>query len=95
MSNGISVPKGRILVRELEVERKTSGGIILTGESDPDNKAKLGEIVSTNILVDNHKNDLYQVGGKIYFGKYAGASLTHESENYISLLETEIVAIVL
>lgn len=95
MSDGIVVPKGRILVKEIEVERQTAGGIILAGDSDPENKARFGEIVSHSIMVDNHKNSLYKEGGKIYFGKFAGARFTHEGDDYLSLLETEVVAVVL
>ena len=95
MSKGLIVPNGRILVKEIVTERKSAGGIILTGESDPQNKARLGEVVSNSMLVNNQPNDLYKVGGKLFFGKFAGASLTHEYEEYISLLESEIVAVVL
>ena len=95
MSFKLLAPIGRILVKEIEVENQTAGGIILTGDSDPENKARFGEIVSHSILVDNHKNSLYKEGGKIYFGKFAGARLTHEGVSYLSLLETEVAAVVL
>lgn len=95
MSFKLLAPIGRILVKEIEVENQTAGGIILTGDSDPENKARFGEIVSHSILVDNHKNPLYKEGGKIYFGKFAGARFTHEGVNYLSLLETEVAAVVL
>ena len=95
MSFKLLAPIGRILVKEIEVENQTAGGIILTGDSDPENKARFGEIVSHSILVDNHKNPLYKEGGKIYFGKFAGARFTHEGVSYLSLLETEVAAVVL
>ena len=60
MSFKLLAPIGRILVKEIEVENQTAGGIILTGDSDPENKARFGEIVSHSILVDNHKNPLYK-----------------------------------
>ena len=94
--NGLNVitPNGRILVKEIEVENKSAGGIILTETSDPDNKSRLGEIVYNGITVNNlHKNRDYSKGNKVYFGKYAGAALVVDGVKYISMLESEIVGI--
>lgn len=90
----VITPNGRILVKEVEVENKSAGGIILTETSDPDNKARLGEIVYNGITVNNlHKNKDYSKGNKVYFGKYAGATLVVDGVKYISMLESEIVGI--
>lgn len=89
----IITPNGRILVKEIQVEKKSSGGIILTETSDPDNKARLGEIVYNGITVDNHTDTKYAEGNKVYFGKYAGATLEVSGVKYISMLESEVVAI--
>lgn len=90
----VITPNGRILVKEIEVENKSAGGIILTETSDPDNKARLGEIVYNGIAVNNlHKNRDYSKGNKVYFGKYAGATLVVDGVKYISMLESEIVGI--
>ena len=89
----VITPNGRILVKEIEVENKSAGGIILTNTSDPDNKARLGEIVYNGITVDNHVDSKYAEGNKVYFGKYAGATLVVDGVKYISILESEIVAI--
>ena len=90
----IVTPDGRLLIEEIEVENKSAGGIILTETSDPDNKARLGEIVYNGIAVNNlHKNRDYSKGNKVYFGKYAGATLVVDGVKYISILESEIVAI--
>lgn len=88
-------PKGRILVKELEQQEKSVGGVLLPSlGSDPENKARLGIVVSNNIQVnDLHTNRDYHKGTKLYFGKYAGATVQTETDKYISLLENEIVAI--
>ena len=92
----VITPNGRILVKEIEAEKKSAGGIILTGTSDPDNKARLGKIVYNGITVDSHgshADSKYAEGNKVYFGKYAGATLEVDGVKYISMLESEIVGI--
>lgn len=93
MVSGIITPVGRILVKEIEVENKTAGGIILSGESDPENKARYGEIVCNGIMKEGSLNTTYKEGRKVFFGKFAGANLHYEGVKYISIQETEILAI--
>lgn len=89
----ISTPVGRLLVKEITEERKTSGGLILAGESDPDNFARLGEIYYNGLVREGHPNRDYSTGNKVYFGKFAGGSVNIDGEKYVSLLESEILAI--
>lgn len=91
----IITPDGRLLVKEVEVEKKSAGGVILSANTaDPENTCKYGEIIYNGIKADNgHQNKLYQEGNKVYFGKFSGASVHHNGEKYLSLLESEIAAI--
>lgn len=93
MSLFLISPQGRILVKEIAVEKKTAGGIILAGESDPENTARVGEVFYNGIVKEGHTNSTYQAGNKVFFGKFAGGTVVHEGEKYISLLETEILAV--
>ena len=98
MSNTVTdiiTPDGRLLVKEVEVEKKSAGGVILSANTaDPENTCKYGEIIYNGIKVENgHLNNLYQEGNKVYFGKFSGASVQHNGEKYLSLLESEIAAV--
>ena len=93
MTFKVLAPLGRILVEEEIVERKSSGGIILSGDSDPENVARFGIIKSNNILRDGYLNGVYTEGHKVFFGKFAGGTIVFEGKKYISLLETEILAV--
>ena len=83
----------RVILKPEVLGTKSAGGIILTETSDPDNKARLGEIVYNGITVDSHADSKYAEGNKVYFGKYAGATLVVDGVKYISMLESEIVGI--
>lgn len=93
MGSDIVAPAGRVLVEEIEVEKKSAGGIILTGDSDPERKARYGEIVSNGIMKDSHKNLCFKEGLKVFFGKHAGSVVQYGDRKYISLLESELLAI--
>ena len=91
----IITPEGRLLVKEVEIEKKSAGGVILSANTaDPENTCKYGEIIYNGIKAENgHQNKLYQEGNKVYFGKFSGASVHHNGEKYLSLLENEVAVI--
>lgn len=93
MTFKVITPTGRILVEEVIVERKSSGGIILSGESDPENVARTGTIRYNGILIGLQPDHLYKEGNTVFFGKFAGGTIVFEGKKYISLLESEILAV--
>lgn len=87
----LKAPVDRLLVKETEVERKTTGGIILTDKAgDPQNLARKGVVVSSGIS----EGEL-EVGTTVYFGKHCGATIQNDSEILISLVKADIVAVLL
>ncbi len=85
----------RVMVKVLEAEEKTKGGIVLpdTAKEKPQEarvvaigkgKVQDGKVVPLEV----------KVGDKILFGKYSGTELTVEGEEYLMLREEDIVAIV-
>lgn len=85
-------PLGRIIVKEIEVEQKTTGGILLSANAgDPNNTARKGEVVSSGIKTEY--GDV-EVGTIIYFGKHSGNKIQHESEWYVSLVQNDIVGVI-
>jgi len=69
----------RVVVKALEAESKTAGGIII-----PDNakeKPQEGEIVAVG-----------QVGDKVLYGKYSGTEITVEGKEYLILRESDVLA---
>lgn len=85
----------RILLKTLEAEEKTKGGIVLPDTAKE--KPQKGEIIAVGkgrILEDGSIKSLeVKKGDKILFGKYSGTEVTHEDEEYLILKEDDILAI--
>ncbi|MFQ5787028.1 MAG: co-chaperone GroES [Thermodesulfobacteriota bacterium] len=86
----------RILVKRLETEEMTKGGIIIPETAKE--KPQEGKIVSLGkgkILEDGTIRPLdVTVGNKVLFSKYGGTDITIEGEDYLILREEDILAIV-
>lgn len=84
----------RIVVRRLEAEEKTAGGIIL-----PDNakeKPQRGEVIAAGPgkLLDSGKRAApdVQAGDTVLFGKYSGTEVKVDGEEYLIMRENDILA---
>lgn len=85
----------RVLVKRLEEETKTAGGIII-----PDNHAEKpaqGVIIAVGpgYRQDNGSFCALQVkeGDKVLFGKYAGTEVKVEGQEYLIMKEDDILGI--
>jgi chaperonin GroES len=85
----------RILVKRLDAEQKTKGGIII-----PDS-AKEKPIEATVIAVGNGRtNDKGEVrplevkaGDRVLFGKYSGTEVKIDGEEHLIMREDDVLAI--
>lgn len=85
----------RVIVKRLEEEKKSAGGIII-----PDNAAEKpvkGEIlaVGPGKKDDNGKNialDL-KVGDTVLFGKYSGSEVRVDGEDLLVMREDDVIAV--
>ena len=94
MSN-IYSPKNRVIVKEIEQENKTVGGIVLASNtSDVDNLAKLGIVVVGAVGIVNDEKTGFKKGQKVYYSKFSGVRFNKDGEKYTSLAFSEIVAAV-
>ena len=87
-------PQNRIIVKELEQDNVTLGGIVLASiTSDVDNLAKLGEVMEDAVGVVNNEKTGFKKGQKVYYSKFSGVRFNKDGEKYTSLAFSEIVAI--
>ena len=86
----------RIVVRALEAEEKTAGGILLpdTAKEKPQ-KAKVLAIGAGRLTDDGKRLPLdVKVGDVVLHGKYAGTDVKWNGEDLKILHENEVIAIV-
>ena len=85
----------RVLVKRIEAEEMTKGGIVLPDTAKE--KPKEGEIVAVGEgkMLDNGKRATPQVnvGDRILFTSYAGTEVKIEGEDYLIMREEDILAI--
>ena len=86
----------RVLVRRLEEERKSAGGIVIPDTAKE--KPVQGEIVAAGkgkILENGEVRALdVKVGDKVLFGKYSGTEVKVGNEELLVMREEDIVAII-
>lgn len=84
----------RIVIELIEVEEKTSSGIVLPDSAKE--KPQEGKVVAVGtgrVLENGQRLELeVQEGDRIIFSKYAGTEVKHEGNDYLILRESDILA---
>ena len=86
----------RVVVRPLEAEEKTAGGLYIPDTAKE--KPMQGEImaVGPGKVGDDGKNIAMEVkvGDKVLYGKYSGTEVRIDSEDFLIMRESDIFAII-
>jgi chaperonin GroES len=86
----------RVIVKRVEDERKTAGGIVIPDTAAE--KPSQGEVVAVGPgkLDDNGKVIAkgVKVGDRILFGKYSGTEFKMDGNDYLHMREDDIIGIV-
>ncbi len=85
----------RIVIKVLEEEEKTVGGIVLPDTAKE--KPQKGEVlaVGSGEIIDGKKVPLeVSVGDKIIFSKYAGTEVKMDDQEYLILRQSDVLAII-
>lgn len=84
----------RVVVKRLEAEEKTAGGIVLPDSAKE--KPQKGEVVAVGPgkLLDSGERAALevQVGDIVLFGKYAGTDVEIQGEEHLILRESDLLA---
>ncbi len=85
----------RILVKRVEEEKKSKGGIIIpdTAKEKPQEGRVVG--VGTGKLLDNGTTRSLEVskGDRVLFGKYSGSEVNIDGEEHLIIREEDVLAI--
>ena len=86
----------RVLVRRVDAEAKTAGGIIIPDTAQE--KPQQGEVVSVGSGARAENGTItpmdVKAGDKILFGKWSGTEVKVDGEDLIIMKETDILGIV-
>jgi chaperonin GroES len=86
----------RVIVKRIEEEEKTSGGIIIPDTAKE--KPQQGKVIAVGkgkILESGKVNPLtVKKGDRILFSKYAGTDIKAEGEEHLIMREDDILAII-
>jgi len=96
MAMNIRPLQDRIIVKQLEEEDKSAGGIIIpdTAKEKP-HQGKVVAVGNGKIQEDGKIRKLdVKVGDRILFEKFAGTTVKIDGEDYMIMREEEVLAIV-
>ena len=85
----------RVVIKNLEAEETTKGGIILTSAAKE--KPLMAEVIAVGPggMVDGKKVPMQvKVGQKVIYSKYAGTEVKMDGVDYIIVKQSDILAIV-
>jgi len=86
----------RIVIKQLEAEEKTTGGIILPDSAKE--KPLIGTVVAigSGKLLDDGKRASMSVkkDDEVIYGKYVGSDIEIDREKYVILRESDVLGIV-
>jgi chaperonin GroES len=86
----------RILIKRIQEEEKTKGGIIIPDAAKEKPQEGIVVAVGDGKVLDNGQRVAPQVkaGDKILFGKYSGTEIKVDGEEHLILREDDILGIV-
>ena len=86
----------RVLIRRIEQEDKTAGGIIIPDTAKE--KPQEGEVIAVGSGVRGEDGKIHpldvKAGDRILFGKWSGSEVKIDSEDLIIMKESDILGII-
>jgi chaperonin GroES len=86
----------RVLVKRVEEETKTKGGIIIPDTAKE--KPQEGEVVAVGPGARNDKGDIValdvKAGDRILFGKWAGTEVKVDGQDLLIMKESDVLGVV-
>jgi chaperonin GroES len=86
----------RVVVRRLESEERTAGGIIIPDTAKE--KPQQGEVVAVGPGARNEKGELValdvKAGDKVLFGKWSGTEVKVDGQDLLIMKESDVMGII-
>ncbi len=86
----------KVLIKRVEAESKTAGGIVLPDTAKEKPRRGIVQAVGDGKLLDTGKRSELQVqrGNEVIFSSYAGTEIKVDGEEFLIIDEADILAIV-
>lgn len=85
----------RVLIKRLEAEEKTAGGIILTATAkEAPQMAEVLEVGPGEVADGKAVPMQVKKGDKVFFAKFSGTEIKFDGEEYILISQKDILAVV-
>ncbi|GHG20756.1 co-chaperone GroES [Paracoccus aerius] len=85
----------RILVRRIDAQEKTGGGLIIPDSAKE--KPQEGEVLAIGTGLRNDRGDLIplevSVGDRILFGKWSGTEIRLDGEDLLIMKESDVMGV--
>ena len=85
----------RVVIKRVEQETKTAGGIVLPGSAAE--KPSQGEVIAVGNGLITEAGEVrpldLKVGDKVLFGQYAGSTVKVDGEELLIMKDSEIFAV--
>ena len=81
----------RVVIKKVEAEEKTSGGLILTGATKE--QPQFAMVVAVGPGTVDEKMEV-KVGDKVVFSKFGGTEIKYEGETYTIMRQGDILAVI-
>jgi chaperonin GroES len=86
----------RVLVRRIDAEEKTAGGIIIPDTAKE--KPQEGEVVAAGPGARNEQGQLIPIdvktGDRVLFGKWSGTEVKIDGQDYLIMKESDLLGVV-
>ena len=89
MSFGIKPLGTRVVIKRLEAEEKTQGGLFLATAAKE--QPQMAEVMAVGPGTKDEPMELKE-GDKVVFAKYAGTEVKYDGEDYIIMRQEDILA---
>jgi chaperonin GroES len=86
----------KIVVKRVEAEEKTAGGIVLPDTAKEKPKQGIIQSLGDGKLLDTGKRAAFQVkaGDRVLFTSYGGSEVTLDGEELLVMTEDDILAVI-
>ena len=81
----------RVVIKKIEAEEKTQGGLILTSQSKE--APQYAEVIAVGPGTEDVQMEV-KIGQKVIYSKYAGTNVKLEDDEFIIVKQNDILAVV-